>query len=182
MTSTTGDYEVIVINSVAYMRADSVSLENDFGYSVSEAALYVNRWIGFTPADAPYASVATDVTSGTTWGDPSKSPTDGLPQTPQSVTAPSSRDGRSVQTVAYSLHGASGTSSASYSGTEQISFAADGPHLPYSLIEKLSGTAGGEPSTGMTRVTFSQWGEPVDVSAPTGSIPYSSLPSPTAIA
>ena len=48
-----------------------------------------------------------------------KSPTDGLPQTPQSVTAPSSVKGRSVQTVAYSLHGASRTSSASYSGTEQ---------------------------------------------------------------
>ncbi|MGH9079858.1 MAG: hypothetical protein ACRDYE_07270 [Acidimicrobiales bacterium] len=178
MTSTVGNYEVVVINSVAYMKSDSVALENSFGYSASEAAPYANRWIEFTASDAPYSSVAADLTTGSTWGDPSKSPGNGLSHSARSVTAVSTLNGRSVQSIGYSIHGSSKTAGSSYTGREQISFAATAPHLPYYLTGHLSGTVNQQPSTEDDKVTFGRWGEAVHVAAPAGAIPYSSLPPP----
>ena len=182
MASSLGDYEVIVINNMAYMKADLTMLENTFGYSPTEAAPYVNRWIGFAPTDSPYGAVAADVTVGTTWNNPSVSPTDDLPQTPEAVSGVSSLGGRSVQSVRYSLHGTNKASNASYSGTETISFSATDPHLPSSLTEQISGTSHQQSSTERVRMTFSGWGEAVSVTAPTGSIPFSTIPGPTATA
>ncbi|MGD0394528.1 MAG: hypothetical protein ABSC41_18020 [Acidimicrobiales bacterium] len=179
MSSALGDYEVIVLNSKAYMKANLTMLENTFGYSPSEAAPYVDRWIAFTPSDSPYSSVAADVTTATTWNDPAESPTDGLPHTPESVTGLSNVNGESVQSVGYSLDGTSKAADASYSGTETISFFATNPHLPTHLTEQLSGTANQQATTANVEVTFSRWGEPVTVTAPTASIPYSTLPSST---
>jgi hypothetical protein len=178
MTSALGDYEVVVVNSMAYMKPNLTMLENTFGYSPSEAAPYVNRWIAFAPADAPYRSVAADVTSGTTWNDPSESPTDDLPQTPRSVSGLSTWNGTSVQSVQYSLSGTSKTANASYSGTESITFSATDPHLPNHLAEQLSGTSNNQTSSENVNVAFSQWGESVAVAVPAGSIPFSSLPAP----
>ena len=177
MTSALGDYEVIVVNSMAYMKPNLTMLENTFGYSPSLAAPYVNRWIAFRPSDTPYDSVAADVTTETTWNNPSESPTDDLPQTPESVTGLSTLNGQSVQSVRYSLHGTSKAANASYSGTETMSFSATDPHLPTDLTEQLSGMANQQTSTESVQVTFTQWGEPVSVAAPTASIPYSTLPS-----
>jgi hypothetical protein len=181
LTSSVGDYEVIVVHSVAYMRADLPMLENTFGYSASEAAPYVNRWIQFGPSDAPYQAVAANVTSGSVWDDSSRSPTDQLPQTPQSVGTVSTLDGRSVQSVTYSLHGTSSTNT-SYAGTERIFFASSSPYLPYKITEQLSGTSNREPSIDTGTVTFSQWGEVVRVTAPLGAVTYSSLPRPATAA
>jgi hypothetical protein len=182
MTSDLGDYEVIVDGSMAYMKPNLTMLENTFGYSPSEAAPYVNRWISFKPADSPYTAVAADVTTDTTWNDPSVSPTDGLPQTPESVTGPSTLNGESVQSVQYSLRGTSKAANASYSGTETIFFSANDPHLPSYLAENLSGTANQQSSAETVKVTFSRWGQSINVAAPTGSIPYSTLPVPTSTA
>jgi len=176
MTSALGDGEVVVINSHAYMKANLAALENTFGYSPSLAAPYVNRWISFTSSDAPYTAVAADVTNGTTWNDPSDSPTDFLPQMPESVSGLSQSNGETVQSVRYALRGSSKTVNASYTGTETISFSASDPHLPTQLTEHLSGTANQQPSTESNTVTFTQWGESVDVTAPSASIPYASLP------
>ncbi len=180
MVSTVGNYEVIVINSVAYMKGDLLTLENNFGFSPSTAAPYVNRWIEFTPSDAPYTAVAANVTSRSTWGDASQSPTDGLPTTPRSVSPIATMNGQSVQHVDYSMQGASKAGGSTYVGTERIYFDANGPHVPYYLGEQLSGTTGQAHATENVSVTFSRWGENVTVTAPTGAIPYSSLPpSPT---
>ena len=175
-TSSLGDYEVIVINSMAYMKADLTMLENEFGYSPAEAAPYVNRWISFTSSDSSYASVAADVTMETTWSNPSESSTDGLPHTPVSVSGVSTLNGQSVQSVRYSLHGNSKAASASYSGTETIFFSANGPHLPTQLTGQLSGAINQQSTSETVEATFSRWGQPVSITAPTGSIPYSTLP------
>jgi hypothetical protein len=179
LTSPLGDYEVIVVNSMAYMKGNLTMLENNFGYSPSEAAPYVDKWISFTPSDSPYTAVAADVTTETTWSNPSESPTDGLPHTPVSVSGVSTLKGESVQSVLYSLHGTDKATNSSYSGTETIFFLAASPHLPTSITEHLSGTTNQQPSIDNAAVTFSQWGDPVDVSAPAGSIPFSTLPGST---
>ena len=181
-TSALGDYEVIVVNSMAYMKPDLTMLENEFGYSPSEAAPYVNRWISFTSSDSPYSSVAADVTMETTWNNPSESPTDGLPHTPESVSGVSTLNGRSVQSVRYSLHGTTKAASASYSGTETIFFSTTGPHLPTQLTGQLSGAINQQSTSETLKVTFSRWGEPVSITTPTGSIPYSTLPGTGTIA
>lgn len=180
MTSSLGDYEVIVVDSMAYMKPDLTMLEDTFGLSPSEAAPFVDRWLSFKPSDAPYDSVAADVTTGSTWGNPATSPTEGLPQTPESVSGLSTVNGAPAQSVIYSLHGANAAASASYSGSETITFSAAGPHLPRSLTEQLSATSGQQSGSESNDVTFSRWGEAVDVTAPAGSIPYSTLPTPTA--
>ena len=139
----------------------------------------MDRWISFTPTDSPYASVAANVTTGSAWGNPSVSPSDGLAHTPESVTGLSTANGGFVQSVEYSLHGTSKAANASYSGREAISFSATDPHLPNRLTEQLSGTVNQQSSTEEVKVTFSRWGEPVSVTAPTVSTPYSSLPGST---
>ncbi|MHB1712144.1 MAG: hypothetical protein ACYCV7_12185 [Acidimicrobiales bacterium] len=176
MTSSVGDYEVIVVNAMAYMKPNLKMLESTFGYSPTVAAPYVNRWIAFTPSDPPYQAVAADVTMRSTWNNRSVSPADGLPQTPESVSGLLTLNGEPMQSVRYSLHGTNRASTASYSGTETIFFSATDPHLPSYLTEQLSGTASQKSSTDTADVTFSRWGEPVSVAAPTGSIPYSTLP------
>jgi hypothetical protein len=181
-TSPQGDFEVIVVGSMAYMKADATALGNVFGLSPSEAASLANRWMSFVSSDVPYKAIAADVTSETTWSDPSSSVTDQLPQTPVAASGLFTLNGTSVQSVTYSLHGSSTTSDASYTGTETAIFSATTPHVPAVVTEHLSGTADQQASTSATRVTFSQWGASVSVKAPTGSIPYSSLPQPTTIA
>jgi hypothetical protein len=175
MTSPVGDYEVIVADSVAYMKGNVTALENMFGYSVSVATVYANRWIEFTSSDGPYSAISADVTTGSTWGNPTVSPSDGMTHTPESVTGITTRNGQSVQSVVYAQSGTSRSSDTSYTGTEQITFAAAVPHLPVSLTERLSGTAEQQTATSTVNVTFGQWGEPVNVTVPTGAIPYSSL-------
>jgi hypothetical protein len=182
LNSAAGNYEVIVVDSMAYMKADAMALESLLGVSPGLAQSLADRWISFAPSDAPYKATAADVTTDTTWNDPSNSMTDDLPQTPVSVSGLFTRNGTSVQSVTYSLHGSDTADDASYSGSETATFAATDPHLPSAIAERLTGTASGQASTDTAQVTFSQWGEPVSVKAPTGSIPYSSLPQPTTIA
>lgn len=179
LKSSIANYEVIVLNSVAYMKPDLNALENTFGYTASEAAPYANRWIEITPSEAPYQAVAADVTTGSVWGRSSQSPTDGLSHAPVTVSPVFTSKGQSVQSVAYSMHGAAqGSGVGSYSGTEHITFDAAGPHVPSSLTEHLTGTANGMPSTSNSSFTFSNWGRAVNVKAPAGAIPFSSLPPP----
>jgi hypothetical protein len=178
-TGPLGDNEIIVIDSKAYMRADATMLENMFGYDIGEAAPYVDKWIAFSPTDSLYSTVAADVTTESIWGDSSSSPTDQLPQSPASVSGLSTSDGRTVQTVQYLLHGTNQTTKASFSGTEAITFLADQPHLPTALTEHLAGKSTQGASTVTDRVTFSQWGEHVNVQAPTTSIPFPDLPPPS---
>ena len=179
MTSVVGDNEVIVIGSKVYMKANATMLENMLGYSVGEAAPYADRWIAFSPSDSWYRTVAGGVTVGSIWGDSSESPTDQLPQHPESVSGLSTLSGMPVESVRYALHGADQAASASYAGTEVITFSANGSHLPSLLTEHLSGTTTHGPSTGTDRVTFTNWGEPVDVQPPSASIPFSTLPPPS---
>jgi hypothetical protein len=181
LKSAEGSYEVIVVDSMAYMRADGMALENLLGVPPSLAASLANRWISFAPSDAPYQATAADVTTETTWNNSSTSMTDELPQTPVSVSGVFTQDGNPVQSVTYSLRGSDSATHASYSGMEMATFAATDPHLPSGITEQLTGTANGQASTETSHVTFSQWGESVSVQAPTGSIPYSSLPRPSTI-
>jgi hypothetical protein len=179
LTSNVANYEVIVVNSVAYMKPDLRALENSFGYTASEAAPYANRWIELTPADAPYKGVADGVTTGSDWGDASQSPSDNLSHTPQAVSPVSTMNGHPVQTVHYSMNGSvPGSVGGRYSGTESITFAAGSPHVPYSLTEHLTGTASGMPATNDATATFSNWGEAVHVAIPADAIAFSSLPPP----
>ena len=179
MTSAFGDSEVIVVDSMAYMRGNATMLENMFGYTLGEAAPFVSRWIAFSPSDSLYRAVAADVTVDSLWGDPSLSPPDQLPQNPESVSGLSTVSGSPSQSVRYVLHGTNEAAKASYSGTETIVFSTNDPHLPSLLTEHLSTTSTQGASTDTTRVTFSHWGEPVTVSAPAATIPFSALPAPT---
>jgi hypothetical protein len=168
--SNAGNSEVIVIGSVAYMKPDLLTLENSFGYTASQAAPYVNHWIKFIPSDAPFTSVAGDVTTQTTWVDSSQS---------HSVSPVSTIGGRSVQSVGYTVGGPSKVvQGEKTTGSESISFVATGPHLPIVEAAHLSGTIDQTPTTANGRVVFSKWGEIVHVVAPIGTIPYSSLPPP----
>jgi hypothetical protein len=179
MTSALGDNEVIVIGSKVYMKANATMLENMLGYTVGEAAPYVDRWIAFSPSDSLYRTVAAGVTVGSIWGDASESPTDQLPQHPESVSGLSTSGGMPVESVRYALHGFDRASSTSYTGTEVITFSADASHLPNVVTEHLSGTTTQGASTATDRVTFDHWGERVSVQSPTASIPVSTLPPPS---
>ncbi len=178
-TTPFGDGEIIVVGSTAYLKADEKMLESTLGFTPSQAAAYAGRWISFTDADHAYRAIAADVTTETTWNDVSISPTDGLQQTPQSISGVWSLNGKPVQSVRYSID--TSAAGASASGSETIDFSATQPHLPIEIHEQVSGTAKSESASGTTTVTFSRWGTPPEVVAPTGSIPFSSIPPPTTI-
>ena len=174
-----GDIEVIVVGSRVFMEANVTGLENTFGYSDAEATPFANEWISFARTDSMYLAIASDVTDGSIWANQSLSPSDGLPQTPQSVSSLSTLNGMPVQSVRYSLHGTSQAEHLSYNGTESILFSATQHHLPNSLTERLAAATPQGNVTATDRTTFSHWGETVNVHAPASSTPFSSLPTPS---
>jgi hypothetical protein len=162
-----GKATLLVLPGIAYLKGDATFLESQVGLSVSEASAYAERWISFVPNDNSYdyqQLVAGDTLSSAL----SESTPSGR------LTLKSERiiDGQSVVGLSGGL-GSLGVSGAK--GSEVLYVSTVSPYLPVEFV--VSGTYAGHSGTSV--VTFSDWGEPISVIAPSGATPESSISTST---
>jgi hypothetical protein len=151
-----GNAEIRLTDDVVYIRGNRTGLAEYFGFPSTLATSFENRWVSATSADAPYAQIASGVTLNEALNTISLSGhlMSGPPET---------RDARRVIPISgtFSLSGRKGRAT--------LCVSAGARPLPVEFVG----------SVGDTRValTFSGWGSPVVVEAPTDATPFAELTS-----
>lgn len=150
--------EVIVTPGATYMKGDAAAVTDFFGYPVSLGATLANRWISLVPADSDYSTVTKGVTI-------SSDLTESILYAPLTLTGPTEING--VRVVG--ITGATSPTPSADAGTATLYVTAVAHPLPVEW-------AGSSPQ-GQETVKFSAWGTPQSLSAPSGALPASSIPS-----
>jgi len=142
---------IVVINAVAYLRANKLALLQFMGFPAAIADRLHDRWISFTPTDAPYTDIAASVTLDSALNEIA---IDG----PVTKTAETTVLGRRVVGL---------TGNGFMNGKETLYVPATGTPFPVQEILSISG--------GSEAIVFSHWGETVRVAKPTSVIAFSSV-------
>jgi hypothetical protein len=157
--------EALVVHGAAYVEGNTGGLEDQMELSATDAATYAGKWISVASTDAPYASLTKAVTLASTLSE--LQPTGKL-----SLTAATTKAAHAVIGVHGGLPGSpvKGTT-----GSATLYVSTSHPTVPivFDATETSSGTK--ETSVG----TFSKWGKPLNLVAPTATVAFSSLPAPT---
>ena len=157
-------FSVIVVGTACYFQGDAVQLQEQLGLSSAAATAHANQWISLAPGDAPYASVYVAVTSASALKT-------NIAFKPHLELGESTVSGHPVEgvsgpmtsiTVAGQLQKAKGTA-AMYVDTAN--------HLPVRYTQH--GSINGQAST--LQIDFSNWGEAVNVTAPSGAVTFASI-------
>ncbi len=155
--------EAEVVGSGVYVQGNAGGLEDQMGLSAATAATYAGKWISLVATDAPYSAIAKSVRLAGTLSD--LEPTGHL-----TLTAATTRASHSVVGVKGGLPpgAASGTT-----GSAVLYVSTAGPSVPivFDVEQETSGTK--ESDVG----TFSDWGKPLHLVAPTTTVPFASLPT-----
>jgi len=154
-----------VVAGAAFVEGNAGGLETQMGLPATEAKTYAGKWISIASTDAPYASITQAVTLAATLAQ--LQPTGHL-----TLTAVTTRAAHSVIGVKGGLPGSAikGTT-----GSAVLYVSTTDPKVP--IVFEAEQTSGG---TKMSDVgTFSDWGKPLHLSAPTSSVALSSLPVPS---
>jgi len=158
-------FTVLVVGAACYLKGNAPALTANLGLSSSEASSHVGQWISLARTDAPYAAVYAAVTA-------SSALTDNITIKPEDQLPTARLDGRRVLTITGTIAPIEiGGQSIAPKGTATLAVRAAAPHLPVRYAER--GTQGRQRS--VSAVTFSRWGETVQVTAPTGAVTYASL-------
>jgi hypothetical protein len=154
---------ILLVNGIVYFLGNVPGLESYFGFPKAAASAFSGRWISVTSTDQGYQPLVSDVTltSALKGATPVGTLSKGMDTTVS---------GHSVTSV--SGGGPAGQ------GKMVLFLAAKGPRLP---VEAVVGVHTGKKGSGEI-VTFSHWGEEVNVTVPSVSIPISSLSSRASIA
>ncbi len=145
---------VILLDNVAYITGNQQAVTGFFGFPKSLGPTLAGKWISFQPADQGYSTVSAGVTLPSALKEIT-------PTGPMSMGRTTRMGGKSVVGISGKVPG----------GHETVYVATTGPPLIVGV--KASGHSGGH--SGTDRITFSRWGEPVNLSAPAGAIPLSAL-------
>ena len=129
------------------------------------AQTYAGRWISLVPGDAPYQAVYAAVTA-------SSALTDNITFSARTELAASKVDGIPVIGLRGPMQPIDGQPA---SGTATLYVTASRPHLAVRYTEKGTVGTGSAKSTLNFEITFSKWQEAVDVSAPSGAVPFAAL-------
>ncbi len=132
------------------------------GLSAADAQTYAGKWISIASSDAPYASITKAVTLASTLSE--LEPTGKL-----TLTATTTRASRPVVGVHGGLPGGvtKGTT-----GSATLYVSTSNPTVPVIFNAQQTTSGAKESDVG----TFSDWGKPLDLVAPTTSVAFSSLP------
>jgi hypothetical protein len=152
-----GQMTVLVVSGVGYVNGNAEGLAGFLGMSEANATQLAGQWIAVKSTSPYYQQVVTGVTTSSVLGE--FAPTGALRTTPRQQV-----DGQSVVGVRGTAPSDSGLPAGS---AVTLYVAATGRPLPVSCVE-----GSGDDKND---VTFSHWGEPVNVSAPSASVP---APSP----
>jgi hypothetical protein len=158
----TDDVLVELVGGTAYLRANAPGLHDTFGLAASEASRYAGMWISVSPSDSIYVPLAESVTLSGVIGQL-------LPTAPLSEQGPTTVDGQPVLGV---RGGLPGQLQPGVSGWAVLWVDTGRPALPVAFS--------GEATKGTQRLVatalLSRWGEKLDLSAPPGATPWSSIP------
>jgi hypothetical protein len=158
-------FTVLVIGSSCYVRGNAAALTANLGLSSVAAAAHVNQWISLARTDGPYASVYAAVTAPSALSD-------NVTITPKALLPATKVDDRRVQIVTGSITPVTvAGATIAPKGTATLAVRARAPHLPVRYTER--GTQNRQQI--VSTVTFSRWGEVVQVTAPSGAVSYASL-------
>jgi hypothetical protein len=163
-----GDAVLLVLPDIAYMKGDAAFLENSLGLSISNASQYAQKWISFVPSDTAYNYQ--QIVSGDTLG---SALSESVPSGRLRLTSERTVDGQNVVGLSGGL--ADTLSQGGAKGSEVLYVSDVAPYLPVELVE--SGTYEGH--SGSSTLTFSSWGEPISVTAPSGATPESAISTST---
>lgn len=159
-----GSSLTLVVGNVAYLQGDVTFLQSSMGFPASAASTLAGRWISFTPSDQGYQ----DITAGDTLG---SALTEATPAGVLTLAKAPNVDGQAVLAISGGL--APTEASGGTTGSQVLYVAETAPHLPVEAV--LHETQSGK--SGTATISFSKWGEPVAVTAPSGAVPISSLTS-----
>ncbi len=155
--------QVVYVGGVAYVQGNATGLTSAMGFPATVATNYANKWIAVHSTDSLFKSIVSAVTLAGTLAQ--LNPTGAL-----TVTAPTNVSGRQAIGV---KGGLPGTPQQGVSGTTTLFVAAMNPTVPL----EFSGTAAQGTQHVTDKGTFSDWGKPLKLTAPTGSVPFSSVPT-----
>lgn len=155
--------KVIYTGGVAYVQGNAAGLTSAMGITSTIATNYANKWIAVHSTDSLFKSIVSAVTLAGTLAQ--LNPTGTL-----TLTAPTTVAGR--QTVGVK-GGLPGTPQQGVTGNTTLFVASSDPTLPL----EFSGTANEGTQHVTDKGTFSDWGKALTLSAPTGSVPFSSIPT-----
>jgi hypothetical protein len=155
--------EAELIGKTVYIEGNVGGLEDQMGFSSSAASTYAGKWISIVPTDAPYASVTDAVTLPSALTE--LEPTGHLSLTPATTEAGQ---------AAIGVRGALPTSTSSgVKGTIVLYVATAHPTVALAFNGQATSSGTKESDSG----TFSNWGKPLDLTAPAGAVAFSSLPA-----
>ncbi len=155
--------QVVYVGGVAYVQGNAAGLTSALGFSATVAANYANKWIAVHSTDSLFKSIVAAVTLTGTLAQ--LKPTGTL-----SVTSPTTVAGRQVVGVKGGLPGAP---QQGVTGSTTLYVATNNPTVPL----EFSGTATQGTQHVTDKGTFGNWGKPLDLTAPTPSVPFSSIPA-----
>lgn len=161
----TGAQDIVVelVKGTAYVRANASGLEAALRLSPATAAAYAGKWISIAPSDSPYAPISESVTLATIVGQV-------LPTGSLTEQAPSRLHGQDVVGV---TGGLPGQVQPGVSGSAVLYVDTRRPNLPVGFTGHATNGNQTLTETGL----FNQWGETLDLVAPSGAAAFSSLPS-----
>jgi len=158
-------FTVLVVGTACYVKGNAAALTANLGLSSVMAAAHAGQWISLARADAPYASVYAAVTAPSALAD-------NVTITPKEQLPDSRLDGRRVQIVSGAIAPVTvAGQTVAPKGTATLAVGATTPHLPVRYTER--GTQNRQQI--VSTVTFSRWGDVVQVTAPAGAVTYASL-------
>ena len=155
--------EAELIGKTVYVEGNVGGLENQMGFSSTAASTYAGKWIAIASTDAPYASVTQAVTLPSALTE--LEPTGHLTLTPATT-----RAGQ----AAIGVRGALPSSASSgVKGTIVLYVSTAHPTLALAFDGQATSSGTKESDSG----TFTNWGKPLDLTAPAGAVAFSSLPA-----
>jgi hypothetical protein len=160
-------FTVLVVGTACYLKGNAAALTTNLGLSSVAATAHTGQWISLARTDGPYASVYAAVTAPSALAD-------NITITPENQLPPTKVDGRRVVTISGAIakvHIAGQTIAPK--GTAALAVRSAAPHLPVRYTE--NGTVNSQQT--VSSFSFSHWGKAVHVTAPSGAVPYASLPT-----
>jgi hypothetical protein len=161
-----GHVTVALVAGVAYFKGDEPGLADFMRLPQAVAIKFANQWISLARTDAAYASVASGLTTASALSQIAISK-------PLSLDGTTKKQGQAVLAVKGFDSGTPPGASKRVTASVMLYLATHGRHLPvsYTASEMLDDKRQSQ------SVSFSSWGRPVKVTAPSGALPVSSLGS-----
>jgi hypothetical protein len=159
-----GHVTVSIVGGSAYFRGDEAGLSGFMGFSPTLAAQYADKWLMVSSDSSAYMALAAALTTASA-----------LQQieigTSVKLQGDTTKNGTKVTNIAGTYSATPSGSTKPTTASVHVYVATSPTHLPV-LYTASTVQSGGKRA--VEKLSFSKWGEPVNVTAPVGAIPAGS--------